>query len=86
MSTRPKQYSHILEAARTRVEMAGGIPALTLREVAATAELPLGSVRHVIPSKDALLKSLAEDVLDGARARHQRAMSEANADARRSAS
>lgn len=78
MSTTAKQYPRIIAAARERVEAAGGIPALTLREIAATAELPLGSVRHVFASKDALLIALAEDVLDIARVRQQQAMAEAN--------
>lgn len=78
MTTRSKQYSRIIAAARERVESGGGIAALTLREVASTAELPLGSVRHVFPSKDALLKSLAEDVIDVAREHQRRAMTEKN--------
>ncbi|MFK0402756.1 hypothetical protein ACIQTT_10530 [Microbacterium sp. NPDC090225] len=78
MSTRSRQYARILAATRERVESGGGIPALTLREVAATAELPLGSVRHVYPSKDALLEALAEDVIDVAREHQRRAMSEKN--------
>lgn len=78
MTTLAKQYPRIITAARERVESAGGIPALTLREIAATAELPLGSVQHVFVSKDALLIALAEDVLETARARQQRAMKEAN--------
>ncbi|WP_396815886.1 TetR family transcriptional regulator [Microbacterium sp. p3-SID338] len=63
-----KQHERVVRAVR-RLAAEGGLPAVQMREVAASADLPLGSVRHVFPSKDEMLAGLAVDVVEQARAR-----------------
>ena len=41
-----------------------GVGGTTLRAVAAEADVPLGTLHYVFPSKELLLKAVIEDVMD----------------------
>ncbi|GAB3760699.1 AcrR family transcriptional regulator [Nocardioides ginsengisegetis] len=62
-------YVRVLEreqqivAATTRVLRVTGIAGLTMRAVAAEAEISLGTLHYVFPSKDQLLRSVIDSVI-----------------------
>jgi AcrR family transcriptional regulator len=79
MSSTAKRYPELMDAVRYAAAF-GGLPALTLRDLAKAAGIPLGSLRHVFASKDALLLALASDVLNVAKNRHQQFLADSGID------
>ncbi|MGU3497898.1 TetR/AcrR family transcriptional regulator [Mycobacterium sp. C31M] len=59
-SVRSKQFV----AAARRVMSRQGVAATALRAVAAEAEVPLGTLQYVFPSKELLLRAVIEDVIE----------------------
>jgi TetR/AcrR family transcriptional regulator, regulator of biofilm formation and stress response len=59
-SVRSRQFV----AAARRVMSREGVANASLRAVAAEAEVPLGTLQHVFPSKELLLRAVIEDVVD----------------------
>lgn len=51
-------------AAAVRVLSVVGVPGTTLRAVAAAAEIPLGTLHYVFPSRDQLLRAVIVAVID----------------------
>ncbi|MFE5295741.1 TetR/AcrR family transcriptional regulator [Streptomyces sp. NPDC056632] len=50
-------------AAAMRVLSSAGVPAMTLRAVAAEADIPLGTLHYVFPAKDQLLRAVMSKVI-----------------------
>ncbi|MGK2868981.1 MAG: TetR/AcrR family transcriptional regulator [Mycobacterium sp.] len=59
-SVRSRQFV----AAARRVMSRQGVASTALRAVAAEAEVPLGTLQYVFPSKELLLRAVIEDVID----------------------
>lgn len=59
-SVRSRQFV----AAARRVMSRQGVASTALRAVAAEAEVPLGTLQYVFPSKEQLLRAVIEDVID----------------------
>lgn len=59
-SVRSRQFV----AAARRVMSRQGVAGTTLRAVAAEAEVPLGTLQYVFPSKELLLRAVIEDVIE----------------------
>lgn len=59
-SVRSRQFV----AAARRVMSRQGVAGTALRAVAAEAEVPLGTLQYVFPSKELLLRAVIEDVID----------------------
>ncbi|WP_172652592.1 TetR/AcrR family transcriptional regulator [Rhodococcus opacus] len=57
------RHGQIVTAARAALER-GGIARTSLRTVASEAGVPLGTLQHVFPSKEALLRAVIESVVD----------------------
>ena len=53
-----------LVAAARQVMMREGVGGTTLRAVAAEADVPLGTLHYVFPSKELLLRAVIEDVME----------------------
>lgn len=58
-----ERRTQLVAAARRAMER-DGVAATSLRVVAAEAEVPLGTLQYVFPSKDLLLRAVIEDVVD----------------------
>lgn len=59
-SVRSRQFV----AAARRVMIRQGVAGTALRAVAAEADVPLGTLQYVFPSKELLLRAVIEDVID----------------------
>jgi AcrR family transcriptional regulator len=59
-SVRGRQFVAAARAVMAR----GGVAAASLRSVAAEAEVPLGTLQYVFPTKERLLRAVIEDVVD----------------------
>lgn len=61
---KPAEREDQIVAAAIGVLSEVGVPATTLRAVAAAADVPLGTLHYVFPSKDQLLRSVIATVVD----------------------